>query len=142
MLQRSNKKSGVSVPSQEFLAYSNGISYLGPSHIQFKGPKEVLQLQTPEYKIFNGGDLLYYPMASGYPSDSFKTWLGNRHLSYWNVTRYNTKNIEIKTNNLLSFFNNEDFFNNIERDTFLNSLNKIGKKRDKSLKLGVLNDLL
>ena len=140
--QRSNKKSGISVPSQEFLAYNNGISYAGPSHIQFKGPKELFQLHKPEYKIFNGDDLLYYPMVSGYPSNNFKTWLGNRNISYWNVKRYNDRNIEIETNNLLSYSNPDDFFKAIKRNTFLNSLSKIGKKRDKYLKVGVLNDLL
>ena len=140
--QRSNKKSGISVPSQDFLAYSNGISYIGPSHIQSKQPKGVLQSQKSEYKIFNGDDLLYYPLASGYPSDSFNNWIGNKQASYWNVKRYNSKNIETKTNNLLSFSNTDDFFNSINRDTFLNSLNQISKKRNKSLKLGSLNDFI
>ena len=138
--QKSNKRSGVSVPSQDFLALSNGVSYVGQSHVKSKLSKEVAKVYKPEYKIFNNDDLLYYPFGEGYPTVNFKNYIGNRLASYENVRRYNNKNTEIRASNLSA--DAEEFFNSINRDTFLTSLNKVGKRRDNTLKLKSLNDLI
>ncbi len=136
--QKPNKRSGISVPSQDFLAFTNGISYVGQSHVKSKLSKDILKTYKPEYKIFNESDLLYYPLAQGYPSTNFKNWVGNKKISYEIVKRYNNKNTEIKTLELSNDANN--FFGSITRNTFLNSLSKVGKKRDNTLKSRLLND--
>ncbi|MEN3016623.1 MAG: hypothetical protein ABC585_06175 [Candidatus Methanosuratincola petrocarbonis] len=55
---KSRKRSGKEVPSEDLLSLLRGVSFVGPSHVPLKLPKNVV---SGLGKVFNNSDFLYYP---------------------------------------------------------------------------------
>lgn len=109
---KSKKKSGKEVPSEDILAFLNGVNLTGPLHKQIKIPAEVMA-NNIRLKIFNKNDFLYHPY--------------NESINRRELDKLNDKNILEAIDSILY---EPTVINNIKDNVFYKSLKEVSRKRN------------
>lgn len=144
---RERKKSGNEVPSEDFLAILNGVNFIGPLHKNNPLPVNVVEeikQRGQKTKVFNAGDLLYYPLNSAPNNNYVESWLIQNNLSrnYRSLSLFNdTHGISI----MLNLTDNDAIYNvlsGLTRRLFLEELKKLHRKVANKLKAKPLSSFL
>lgn len=144
--QKPSKKSGEEVPSEDFLSFLNGTTFVGPSHTGTVLPEWVRkQIKNELGKFFHKEDLLYYPFGkdpTGNISEELMDFIKtNYHTSTVRrdyIRRFNAKSTEDSLADLVS--DADSFWNNIRKSEFTQTHEDLTKRRNTLLKTGSLND--
>lgn len=143
---KASKRSGIAVPSEDFLAFYNGFSFVGQSHRGIPLPKKVRdELPTRLSKLIYRDDLLYYPYSESVdegPTKDLESWRSiyseRAKLTNDVVKRYNAS----VTDNVLIDLRKDPtgVLTMLKRHQFSEELAKLGKARDSVMKNKPLND--
>jgi hypothetical protein len=145
---KASKRSGNAVPSEDFLAFYNGFSFVGQSHRGVILPKKIRdELQTKLTKLIYRDDLLYYPYnksANDGPYKDLESWrsIFSKETKVTNsvLKKYNA----VVTDNVLKNFREDpnSVLMSLKRHQFSEELAKLGKARDSVMNNKPLNDFL
>ncbi|MDG7000449.1 MAG: hypothetical protein JRN15_15235 [Nitrososphaerota archaeon] len=143
---KARKRSGGAVPSEDFLAFYNGMSFIGPSHKPMPIPKDVREARTPSLgKMFIKEDLLYHPLLAGDArnSESFPKEIQNSIPDYSGLSADELRRLnDIHTEERLSDVVNdtEGVLTSLTSDDFRTDLSELSRKRRSALNNKSVND--
>jgi len=145
---KASRRSGIAVPSEDFLAFYNGFSFVGQSHRGAPLPKKVRdELPTKLTKLLYRDDMLYYPCnesSNDGPYKDLESWRSafskGAKLTNSTVKRYNAS----VTDSVLNDFREDPnaVLSSLKRHQFYEELAKLGKARDSVMNNKPLNDFV
>jgi hypothetical protein len=143
---KARKRSGVGVPSEDFLGLYSGLSYVGPSHKSIRMPREVLEtLEATFGKLFYKSDFLYYPYSkesNDGPNQEFKEYVTENEIGESQINqaikKFNFENTDFKIEAISK--SPEEELNELERPIFEKELGQLIKARNKVMRNASLND--
>jgi len=126
------KRSAEVVPSEDMLAFMNGVSVIGPRHTSTPLPKKVVEVVRlmKLTKIFNKDDLLYHPLNKAPNLNEFRSWCRQHNISDYErmVSIYS----DIKTNEVVNDLSDElsvrETLRNLRNPLFVEELTKLNRR--------------
>jgi len=100
---KGRKRSGKEVPSEDMLAFLNGVSIIGPMHRAIPLPPDVVERIAGSLgKIFNKEDFLFYPEIIAPNIEEFKNFAGLRRSRHRMLQIFNDMHINCSAYELSS----------------------------------------
>ena len=137
---KERKRSGKEVPSEDMLAFLNGVSIVGPMHRAIPLPPDVIERIAGSLgKIFNREDFLFYPEISAPNIEEFQKFTGSRS-RYRILQIFNDININYSAYELSS--DPISTVSHLSRPDFNNALKSIAERRESIIRQRILSELL
>ena len=146
---KARKRSGEAVPSEDFLAIYNGVSFLGPSHKPSFVPQSVRdELSSASGKVFSKRDLRYHPLSTKHmknrlddPTQFLEKGVGIQSLSSLSssdLKRLNEISTEERMNDVVN--DSKLVLSSLTYGDFSKDLGELGRKRKRTILNKSLND--
>ena len=138
---KGRKRSGKEVPSEDLLAFLNGVNFVGPMHRAIPLPPDVVERITGSLgKIFNREDFLFYPEMNAPNIEEFQKFSRLRRSRYRMLQIFNDAHINYSASELSS--DPISTISYLARPDFKDALKTIAKKRQSIVRQRTLSDLL
>ena len=126
------KRSAEVVPSEDLLAFMNGVSVIGPRHTSTPLPKKVVEVVKSKKltKVFNRDDLLYHPLNKAPNLNEFRSWCKQHNISDYErvVSIYSDIKTNEVVNNLSDEFSVRETLRNLGNPLFIEELTKLNRR--------------
>lgn len=131
---KSRKRSGREVPSEDLLALLRGASFVGPSHVRLKLPKNVV---SGPGKVFNEGDFLYYPEDTAPNIHELNDFSGGT-VKATSLNKFNDLKVNVSAINLSK--DPVSTVSGLKRPEFKDALASISKRMNRFLAQRAIDD--
>jgi len=138
---KGRKRSGKEVPSEDILAFLNGVNFIGPMHRAIPLPPDVIERIAGSLgKIFNKEDFLFYPEINAPNIEEFQKFTRLRRSRYRMLQIFNDMHINYSASKLSS--DPISTVSCLSRPDFKNALKSIAKRRESIIRQRTLSELL